>query len=400
MGTVIDYVTSTTEGFDSRPFGEVDALVLSCLAYESPDPRTPRLADQEPRLSNPWRRLRGWRADHPLASLSHVFHAPFDGPTLADVGVWATNGDFDPVAAHTGLGDAAGSVELLRATASSPRFAPIRVGAVDEILSVEDETQFAAETFRLPDGTLVVAYRGTDDSFVGWRENFAMTFQYPVPAQREAADYLRRVAGIWGGRILVVGHSKGGNLATYAAMTAPRAVRLRIGRAYSLDGPGFPQEVVNGDDYRGFMERMDKIIPDSSIIGMIFDTPEPCTVVSSTQKGLMQHDALSWRVRNGRFARVPEVAPSSQYFNRRLNEWLAGLSLDQRRRTVDALFVILQPRGSDNLSAVRGSLPRVIPEMIASFAGLSAEDRRNLLTATNILVRAAWARNTPRRRRP
>ncbi len=400
MGTVIDYVTSTTEGFDSRPFGEIDALVLSCLAYESPDSRTPSLTDQESRLSNPWRRIRGWQAAHPFTSLVHVVHAPFEGPTLADVGTWAANGAFDPVAAHTGLGDAAASVQLLQAAAASPRYAPIRVGAVSEILSVENGTQFAAETFRLPDGTLVVAYRGTDDSFVGWRENFAMTFQYPVPAQREAAEYLRRVAGIWGGRILVTGHSKGGNLAVYAAMTAPRSVRLRIGRAYSLDGPGFPQEVVNGDDYQGFMNRMDKIIPDSSIIGMIFDTPEPCTVVASTQKGLMQHDALSWQVHNGRFVRVPEVAPSSQYFNRTLNEWLAGLSLDQRRRTVDALFTILKAGGSDNLSAVRGSLPRVIPEMISSFAGLSSDDRRNLLTATNILARAAWARNTPRRRRP
>ena len=394
MGSIIDYVTSTTEDFDSRPFGEIDALVLACLSYERLPPSVPRLDDQEPRLSTWWRRARRADLRHPWTSLTTMLRAPFDGPTIAETSAMLLEADFDFAGNHTGLGRPDNTRRLVEAVGASPRFSPIRIGAVQEHVSCEHQTQFAAQTMMLPDGTLVVAYRGTDESFTGWREDFNMTFQYPVPAQESAVRYLTRVAGIWPrGRIVTTGHSKGGNLAVYAAIEAPKAIQERISLAYSLDGPGFPSDVVCGPRYRNVIGRIRKIIPDSSIVGMIFDTPEPCTVVESDQKGLMQHDAFSWQINDGILVRMPAVSPSSQYFNKTLNSWIEGLSVEQRRRTVDALFSTLESSGADTMRGMLGVIPRALPDMISSFAGLSSQDRRNILAAVNLFAKAALMRN-------
>ncbi|ERL21183.1 PF11187 domain protein [Streptococcus pyogenes GA06023] len=122
-------------------------------------------------------------------------------------------------------------------------------------------------------GTLVISFRGTDDSLIGWKEDFNMAFQYPVPAQRSASAYLDMVARLWEGPIILVGHSKGGNLAIYAAMNADPKVRKRIQHVYSLDGPGFPPEIVTSPAYRTIQPKVTKIVPSSSIVGMIFRDP-------------------------------------------------------------------------------------------------------------------------------
>lgn len=73
---------------------------------------------------------------------------------------------------------------------------------------LDQQTQFAALTFRLPDGTLYLAFRGTDDTLVGWKECFAMSYAFPVPAQALAQDYLVQAAQR-PRRLRVGGHSKG-----------------------------------------------------------------------------------------------------------------------------------------------------------------------------------------------
>ena len=145
--------------------------------------------------------------------------------------------------------------DLFQAAGENPRYANVRLGAVVEHINQGEQTQFAAATFQLPDGhkrrkptdkgTLAISFRGTDDSLIGWKEDFNMAFQYPVPAQRSASAYLDMVARLWEGPIILVGHSKGGNLAIYAAMNADPKVRKRIQHVYSLDGPGFPPEIVD-----------------------------------------------------------------------------------------------------------------------------------------------------------
>ena len=198
---------------------------------------------------------------------------------------------------------------------------------------------------------------------------------------------------------MLTGHSKGGNLAVYAAMNAEDGVKDRIERIYSLDGPGFPEAVVNSFEYASVSDRIVKIVPDSSVVGMVLETPERCMVVKSDVEGIMQHFAFSWQMHGGEFDKVEDVASSSVTFNKALNGWLSNLSKEQRERAVDALFAVLEASGAGSISAMMAAGPKVIPEMLGTYVGLSVEDRRNLNQALGIMLQAALARNPKVRRR-
>ena len=336
-------------------------------------------------MSDPGTALR-----HPLNSLRALCHPVFPATTLADAAADLHPQDFNHKAGYTGLADPKLTEALFAAMARNPRFSSIRVGAVDEQFSHEHQTQFAAMTLLLPDGTLVVSFRGTDTSFVGWKEDFNMAFQYPVPAQQLAADYVTRVARLWQGDLVLLGHSKGGNLAVYAALQAGDDVLPRIRRVYSLDGPGFPADVVAGDRYRAVADRIVKIVPDSSIVGMILDSPEHCVVVKSNEYGPMQHLAFSWQVDRDRFVTVPEVSATSREFKRSLDRMLAGMTPDQCERVVDALFKVLAASDEHGLIGLMEAGPKTIPAMLGAFAGLTDEERQHILEAAGILLKASF----------
>ena len=327
---------------------------------------------------------------------------PFDGISIAraDDELHHDRAVPDHDVENVGLVDPQVTHDFYHAIAANPRFSDIEMGAFLEQFDDGEQTQFAAVTYRLPSGTLVVAFRGTDDSLVGWKEDFNMAFQYPVPAQVTAADYLARVAALWQNvPIVLTGHSKGGNLAVYAAMNAEDDVKDRIERIYSLDGPGFPEAVVNSFEYASVSDRIVKIVPDSSVVGMVLETPERCMVVKSDVEGIMQHFAFSWQMHGGEFDKVEDVANSSVTFNKALNGWLSNLSKEQRERAVDALFAVLEASGAGSISAMMAAGPKVIPEMLGTYVGLSGEDRRNLNQALAIMLQAALARNPKVRRK-
>lgn len=289
---------------------------------------------------------------------------------------------------------------FIPALAASQRFCEMWIMDYVNQIDLESQTQFAAITVALGDGRHFVAFRGTDGTLVGWKEDFNMAFQYPVPAQATAADYLARVAALWKDvPIVLTGHSKGGNLAVYAAMNASDEVKDRVERIYSLDGPGFPESVVNSFEYASVSDRIVKIVPDSSVVGMVLETPERCMVVKSDVEGIMQHFAFSWQMHGGEFDKVEDVANSSVTFNKALNGWLSNLSKEQRERAVDALFAVLEASGAGSISAMMAAGPKVIPEMLGTYVGLSVEDRRNLNQALGIMLQAALARNPKVRRR-
>lgn len=395
-GNIIDYARTRTGSFDERPFNDVDALVLASLAYQTMPDAVPTLADWERRYGTTTARWRTLMSDpktalrHPLNSLRALRQPDFPTTTLADAAADLHPQDFDYNAGYTGLADPKLTETLFAAMARNPRFSSIHVGAVDERFSREHQTQFAAMTLLLPDGTLVVSFRGTDTSFVGWKEDFNMAFQYPVPAQRLAADYVTRVARLWQGDLVLLGHSKGGNLAVYAALQAGDDVLPRIRRVYSLDGPGFPADVVAGDRYRAVADRIVKIIPDSSIVGMILDSPEHCVVVKSNEYGPMQHLAFSWQVDRDRFVTVPEVSVTSREFKRSLDRMLAGMTPDQCERVVDALFKVLAASDEHGLIGLMEAGPKTIPAMLGAFAGLTDEERQHILEAAGILLKASF----------
>ena len=397
---IIDYARSETRPFGvDAPFNAVDALVLASLVYQDMPACVRTLAAVEARSGTFRRRLSSIDVRHPVRSIRHLAAPEFGDATLASVSEALTPDDFHVESGHNGLADPRLTQELYAAIGVNPRFACVRVDASDEHFSEEQQMQFAAVTMLLPGGTLAVAFRGTDDSLVGWKEDFNMAFRYPVPAQHAACEYVCAVARLWRGPMVLLGHSKGGNLAVYAAMNASDEVKDRVERIYSLDGPGFPESVVNSFEYASVSDRIVKIVPDSSVVGMVLETPERCMVVKSDVEGIMQHFAFSWQMHGGEFDKVEDVANSSVTFNKALNGWLSNLSKEQRERAVDALFAVLEASGAGSISAMMAAGPKVIPEMLGTYVGLSVEDRRNLNQALGIMLQAALARNPKVRRR-
>ncbi|MBT1173991.1 DUF2974 domain-containing protein [Bifidobacterium sp. LC6] len=424
MSDIIDYVHAEERSFRELPFNEVDALVLATLIYEDVASISPTLIldEAQPQQSSGSSfasRLRAFEPKHPLIWFKNLWHPALESVSLTEANQelhrslsTTTAEDDKPHELHmVSVINPELTHDLFQACAHSPRFTDIRLGAVAEHVNRGEQTQFAAATFQLPDsrnrrnpthkGTLVISFRGTDDSLIGWKEDFNMTFQYPVPAQRAASAYLDTVARLWAGPIILVGHSKGGNLAIYAAMNAQANVQRRIRHVYSLDSPGFPSHVVSSPAYRAIQPKVTKIVPSSSIVGMIFDTPEPCRVVASDSEGIMQHSAYTWQVDGDQFVTEPDLSSSSQLFNEELNQWITNLTTEQRERAVDALFTVLHATGANSFSEMMSRFPASLPSMFGAFVGLTPEDRRHLTSALLILFKASTAKsNKPAKPKP
>ena len=398
MGNIIDYAREEQRSFEGLPFNEVDALILAQLAYEDIPRLVPALDDER----NMYGTFRGRMHHFPMdrhnlrQSAKALLRAPFSAITLKQMDE-VLHGGADSACQHqvhaVNFTDPAIMHSFVRTVAANPRFSGLRVGAFAERFDTDEQTQTAALTFLLPDGTLVLSFRGTDDSLVGWKEDFNMAFQYPVPAQRMAADYICAVAKLWPGDMILTGHSKGGNSAVYAAMNAPAKIRKRIAAVYSLDGPGFPEHVVTSEPYLSTVSKVHKIVPDSSIIGMVLETPEPCVVVKADCEGLMQHFAFAWQVDGDAFVRVDDIAPSSHEFNSSFNRWMTGLSREEREHAVDALFQVVHASGATTFSGLIASMPLSLPSMIGAIVGLTPDERKHLMEAMRMLAAAATARN-------
>lgn len=398
MGNIIDYAREEQRSFEELPFNEVDALILAQLAYEDIPRLVPALDDER----NMYGTFRGRMHHFPMdrhnlrQSAKALLRAPFSAITLKQMDE-VLHGGADSACQHqvhaVNFTDPAIMHSFVRTVAANPRFSGLRVGAFAERFDTDEQTQTAALTFLLPDGTLVLSFRGTDDSLVGWKEDFNMAFQYPVPAQRMAADYICAVAKLWPGDMILTGHSKGGNSAVYAAMNAPAKIRKRIAAVYSLDGPGFPEHVVTSEPYLSTVSKVHKIVPDSSIIGMVLETPEPCVVVKADCEGLMQHFAFAWQVDGDAFVRVDDIAPSSHEFNSSFNRWMTGLSREEREHAVDALFQVVHASGATTFSGLIASMPLSLPSMIGAIVGLTPDERKHLMEAMRVLAAAATARN-------
>jgi len=238
---------------------------------------------------------------------------------------------------------------LLMAAGDTRRFGKTRLVNYRSILIPEEDTQFAAITYLLDEGSVFIAFRGTDYSLTGWKEDFNMSFQESVPAQRLAANYAGEIAGKYPGKIYLGGHSKGGNLAVFAGVKVPVDVRSRIEAIFNQDGPGFTDYVMQDPVYLQMIPKIHTIIPQSSVIGMLLEHGEPYTVVKSKQIGLLQHDPYSWVLRGPEFVPVEEISEQSRFLDLTIKNWLAEMSIQERNEIVDAVFDFLSGDDVDDV---------------------------------------------------
>ena len=239
-------------------------------------------------------------------------------------------------------------LELLRAAADSVRFGFTQLYLYRDMLIPEQETQFAAITFLLDDGSAFLAFRGTDYSLVGWKEDFNMAFQQTVPAQRLALQYTREVAMEYMAPLRLAGHSKGGNLAVFAAARSSPMVQQRIVEVYNHDGPGFTDYMMGDPGYLAMVPRIKTFVPQSSVIGMLLEHEEPYTVIRSKTVSLLQHDLYSWEIMGRELIRMEEVTQDSRFLDATIKTWFADMTNEERNRLVDVMFTLLGTGGVEN----------------------------------------------------
>ena len=282
---------------------------------------------------------------------------------------------------------------MLRAAAETARFGGCKMVLYRDEFVPEEETQFAAMTFLLPDGTSFVAFRGTDRSLVGWKEDFNMAFQEAVPAQLLAQDYVREAAAEYGMPLRLGGHSKGGNLAVFAAARSTPDIQRRILEVYNNDGPGFTGYLMGDPGYLAMVPRIKTYVPQSSVIGMLLEHEEPYTIIKSNQVSVLQHDPYSWEVMGPNFVPMQSITADSQFVNQTIKAWIADMDTQERNRLVDALFGLLGTGGIDK--ALDIFHPRNIRTYIKTLG--NDPETRQILTAEfqNLMEAAKRTRMQP-----
>lgn len=239
--------------------------------------------------------------------------------------------------------------ELLFAMMNSSRYKYLEVSDYFSQHDYEQEMQFSAMTVHTPDHCINVVFRGTDGSFVGWKEDFNMFSREEIPAQCQAVQYLKEVAGKYPEKqIRVMGHSKGGNLAIYSVVKNDSAIHERMKRIYNFDGPGFSEGFLELDAYKKMRPKIQMVVPQSSFFGMIFKHDIKMEIVKSTQLGIMQHDAYSWEVTGSAFVHVKELSTTSKWLENTLDHILENLTVDQRKQLVDIIYQALVDVKGDN----------------------------------------------------
>lgn len=307
-GTMLDYIMEYGDyTFEEKPLNEVDSLVLCQFSYLKLDGIVPLVTENKKSVN-----------------LQYIFdHADFEG-LFADTRFAKENR------------------ELFLTMLASKRFRSIKLNCYINIVEPEWETQFSAVTFILNDGILYLAYRGTDETIVGWKEDFNMAFLDPVPGQAFAAKYLNMVTGKLRQKFYVGGHSKGGNFAVYAALNCVKDVQERILYVYNHDGPGFRPEVMARMDYQDLENRIVRILPHSSLVGILFSHADSkYQVVESKTFGLLQHDPFTWLVEEDHFVNVKDIYRARKFSGDMLNEWILSLNEEQVRTFVETLYGII-----------------------------------------------------------
>lgn len=232
-------------------------------------------------------------------------------------------------------------LDLFPALAKSERFSHLLISDFVNHFSAETEKQFSAIVIHLPQG-LYVSFRGTDDTIVGWKEDFNMCFLDNIPSQVDSLEYLQNISKKYPDQKLIVGgHSKGGNLAVYSSAFCDDFTKNKITHVYNNDGPGFSEKIIQTPEYQLVLDKLTSFVPQSSVIGRLLNHKGKSVVVKSSQSGIWQHDLFTWQVYGTKFEKLDALTVKSLFIDKTISEWLENVSPEEREKFIDIIFQIL-----------------------------------------------------------
>ena len=356
MANVFDYLDWRGDvPFQLDPFNEADNLVLALLTYTDFD----EILTEE-----------GFQNGMGVRQLSEAYFSAHSEEEIRERGIITRMAPL-----------------LLKKLAASERYKDLVLSDYVNIVSKDRTEQMSAVTCQVGDGTIYVAFRGTDNSLAGWKEDFLLAYTPQTSGQKHAAEYLEKIGFRSNMPLRVGGHSKGGNLAVYAAAFCSEEVRPKIAEVYSNDGPGFLQEVVETPEYASVCPKIQAFIPEEALFGILLNNRYPQKIVRSSRKGLLQHDAFSWEILRNRFEVVPELSGSSRYFDKTITAWVDELSPESRKQFVDTVFDVLESPGSDTFEELNQSKLKNYGGIVKAVLNLDKDRRDHAVKVLSALAR-------------
>lgn len=284
-------------------------------------------------------------------------------------------------------------VELAEAMVRSRRFASLSLSNYRSVLDKEVEKQFAAMIFSLPElGYHQLVFRGTDDSVIGWKEDFQLTYSREIPAHRSAMTFLEDHLPNLSGRITVSGHSKGGNLALYSAVQSSTSLREKIAELLLLDSPGLMKSLLEKPSYQELKAKMIVIRPQDSVVGVMLYWDRPAQLVAAEGIGFAQHNALTWEVDLVANDFVYEDQPTelSQRLEETFQEWIETLPNQELKQVYDLVFDTILDSGIESLDDIGIQALPQIGQMLQEFGNLSDKQKKVLQDGFNQLLWIFW----------
>jgi hypothetical protein len=255
----------------------------------------------------------------------------------------------------------------------------------DYVKIVDNEKQFCAITYHLPDGSLYIAYEGTDESVVGWKEDLQMFYEYPVPSQKMAINYINKIVKFHHKKIMVGGHSKGGNLAIVAAMGAYPFIKKHIIKIYNNDGPGLRKKQIETKEYQEILPKIKTFIPAESIVGLMLRNPENAIIIKSSSRGVLQHNAASWECYGPIFL-TTTLSQNSINFKNWITNWLDEHNDEERKRIILALFEVLEKNEITKITEFRKLNFTKIINLIKTSHELDKDSKDLVLNILKMLI--------------
>lgn len=275
---------------------------------------------------------------------------------------------------------------LLCEMAQTKRFADLILKNYVSRIDVATEEQFAALEIVLGLKESYISFSGTDDTLVGWKEDFNMCFLSPIPAQTDAKSYLEQILLSGDKKVYIGGHSKGGNLAVYAAVKSKRIYHGKILGVYNFDGPGFERGFIESPRYQEMKEKIATWVPESSIVGMLLEHEGEYHVVKSTENGFWQHDATSWEVQGGEFIKAPDVKPGSKRLAAGVKEWMSDLRPDELEFFFDRIYEVLKATDAKTLAELNKDRWKSVTAIIRSFNTMDKKAKEMLFALLKAMV--------------
>ena len=351
-GTVLDYLMEYGDvSFAEMRFTEVDAAILSKLSYFNFEGIVP----------TPEQKLTAVSLKNIMLMENHedIFN----------------KGKYESV--HR---------ELVELMLKGKRFADLRIACYENCFDRESQTQFAAVTFLVSPRRMCVVFRGTDSTVVGLKEDLNLLYMDEAPCHKMAIEYLKMISERYARKIYLAGHSKGGHLALYAAMYMPPEIKDRIHRIYSLDGLGLRPSTMERGNFSEIEKKIYKLVPQSSLIGMMLDDVDTYEVVRSTGVSLIQHNIYTWIVEGKKFAREEKLGTNALFVEHSFNGWVDSQDDENRRKFIDGVYSVIDALEAEKLGDILAGGGKKFNKILSEIKGLDPETADQIKTVFKAFI--------------